>query len=208
MTDRPAIKPLEWIEHGDQDFVWHRATPPIGFRYNIEDDGFSEKKHHLTVGQLVIGNFDTLYEAKAAAQQDYERRIRSCLLDKPEAVEGGAEYGKGLRDGVREAIQIASEQAALMADLAIEGLPENSGTRQAMEAALTRFATTLRDTLSALSPSDTAPTSTDRPEFWEQNCQYLLDIFDNHGFMASDLAEEDEDLIAEIRAHLKVNFNG
>ncbi|WP_457659546.1 hypothetical protein [Sinorhizobium medicae] len=95
-----------------------------------------------------------------------------------------------------------------MADLAIEGLPENSGTRQAMEAALTRFATTLRDTLSALSPSDTAPTSTDRPEFWEQNCQYLLDIFDNHGFMASDLAEEDEDLIAEIRAHLKVNFNG
>ncbi|WP_457659547.1 hypothetical protein [Sinorhizobium medicae] len=89
MTDRPAIKPLEWIEHGDQDFVWHRATPPIGFRYNIEDDGFSEKKHHLTVGQLVIGNFDTLYEAKAAAQQDYERRIRSCLLDKPEAVEGG-----------------------------------------------------------------------------------------------------------------------
>lgn len=65
-------------------------------------------------------------------------------------------YEKGLRDGIREAIQIASEQAALMADLAIEGLPENSSNRQAMEAALTRFSTTLRDTLSALSvaPAD------------------------------------------------------
>jgi hypothetical protein len=74
-----SVKPLEWVEHGDRDFIWHRAMPPIGSRYNIEDDGFSEKKHHLTVGQLVIGNFDVLDEAKAAAQSDYEQRIMSAV---------------------------------------------------------------------------------------------------------------------------------
>ncbi|TBG78575.1 hypothetical protein ELG76_03955 [Rhizobium leguminosarum] len=90
-TELPAVKvkALEWIEHGDLDFVWHRAMPPIGFRYNIEDDGFSEKKHHLTVGQLVIGNFDTLDEAKTAAQQDYSARILSALTLKDDPGNGG-----------------------------------------------------------------------------------------------------------------------
>lgn len=73
------VKPLEWVEHGDQDFVWYRAMTTVGLRYNVEDDGFSEKKFHLTVGQLVLGNFDVLDEAKAAAQADYERRILSAL---------------------------------------------------------------------------------------------------------------------------------
>ncbi|RVQ10046.1 hypothetical protein [Sinorhizobium meliloti] len=34
-----------------------------------------------------IGDFDTQEGAKAAAQSDFASRIRSCLLDKPEAVE-------------------------------------------------------------------------------------------------------------------------
>lgn len=78
-AERVKVKPLEWVEHGDRDLVWHRAMPPIGFRYNIEDDGFAEKKLTLTVGQLVVGNFDVLDEAKAAAQADYDRRVLSCL---------------------------------------------------------------------------------------------------------------------------------
>lgn len=78
-TPAISVKLLEWVEHGDLDFVWHRANPPIGPRYNIEDDGFSEKKNHLTAGQLVIGNFETLDEAKAAAQADFAERILSCL---------------------------------------------------------------------------------------------------------------------------------
>lgn len=89
------VKPLEWVEHGDQDFVWHRAMSPIGYRYNIEDDGFSEKKHHLTVGQLVLGNFETLDEAKAAAQGDYDDRVLSCVAINAECTrnsEGARRY--------------------------------------------------------------------------------------------------------------------
>lgn len=60
------------------------------------------------------------------------------------------EYEKGVRDGINQAMQIAIEQAGLMADLAIEGLPEASRNRGAMEAALTRFSQTLRVTLEDL----------------------------------------------------------
>ena len=74
------VIPLDWVEHGDRDFVWYRAISPAGYRYNIEDDGFSEKKHHLTVGQLVLGNFETLKDAQDAAQADYERRILSAIV--------------------------------------------------------------------------------------------------------------------------------
>lgn len=101
-TELPAVKvkALEWVEHGDLDFVWHRAMPPIGFRYNIEDDGFSEKKHHLTVGQLVIGNFDTLDEAKTAAQQDYSARILSALVPSTPAESRCEELVKALEEAL------------------------------------------------------------------------------------------------------------
>jgi hypothetical protein len=75
-----SIKPLEWVEHGDDAFEWHRAIPPVGNRYNIEDDGFSAKRLTLTVGQLVIGNFEKLETAKSAAQSHYEAAIRSALV--------------------------------------------------------------------------------------------------------------------------------
>ncbi|MDO9416979.1 hypothetical protein [Pararhizobium sp.] len=78
-TGKVRVKELVWVEHGDLDFVWHRAVSLIGYHYNIEDDGFSEKKYHLTVGQLVMGNFHTLDEAKSAAQADCEQRILSAI---------------------------------------------------------------------------------------------------------------------------------
>ncbi|MRN68005.1 hypothetical protein [Brucella sp. 10RB9213] len=62
-----------------------------------------------------------------------------------------SEYDRGVRDGIDQALEIATGQAGLMADLALEGLPENARGREAMEAALTRFADTLRVTLSDLS---------------------------------------------------------
>lgn len=39
-------------------------------------------------------------------------------------------------------------------------------------------------------------------EDWKLNCQYLLDILDNQGFMSSDLGEEDEAEIEGIRSAL------
>lgn len=59
-------------------------------------------------------------------------------------------YEKGVRDGVEEALRIATDQARMMADLAIEGLPDNARQREAMEAALARFSQGLRVTLEGL----------------------------------------------------------
>lgn len=65
-----------------------------------------------------------------------------------------SEYERGLRAGINEALIIAKDQAMLMADLAIEGLPENSSNRGAMEAALTRFSNSLAVTLEDLTSLD------------------------------------------------------
>jgi hypothetical protein len=60
-------------------------------------------------------------------------------------------HKRGLREGIDEALQIAVEQAGLMADLALEGVEENARVREAMEAALTRFSQKLAVTLADLS---------------------------------------------------------
>ncbi len=60
------------------------------------------------------------------------------------------EYARGVRDGLDEALQIARDQAKLMADLVLEGLPDNAREREAMEAALSRFAEKLSATLDYL----------------------------------------------------------
>lgn len=64
------------------------------------------------------------------------------------------EFERGLRAGIDEALTIAKEQAMLMADLAIEGLPENAPNRESMEAALTRFSHALAVTLEELTSID------------------------------------------------------
>lgn len=88
-------------------------------------------------------------------------RAVEALFSSPPRINCTDEYQRGMRDGVREAIQIASDQAALMADMALDGLPENSRNREAMEAALTRFSDTLHVTLDDLarpqSGDDEAP---------------------------------------------------
>ncbi|CCM66756.1 hypothetical protein [Sinorhizobium meliloti] len=76
------VKALEWRESrmGTGSLV---APHPFGENYVV---------HQTAEGYRSVGRgFHTLDEAKAAAQSDFESRIRSCLLDKPEAVEGDSE---------------------------------------------------------------------------------------------------------------------
>ncbi|WP_201270452.1 hypothetical protein [Sinorhizobium meliloti] len=85
MTDRPAIKPLEWKKIKVDGEIMFRARKPFGSSYYITE--------LLEAYDWNGQTFDTIEAAKAAAQSDYESRIRSCLLDKPEAVEGEPNQG-------------------------------------------------------------------------------------------------------------------
>lgn len=74
------VKALEWEDEDEgQGLECWRARPPLGPIYTLEDDGFSSLKYHVTANQLVLGTFKDLATAKAAAQADYEARIRAAL---------------------------------------------------------------------------------------------------------------------------------
>lgn len=91
-----GVKALEWKEDQDDDGTEiHRTRGgEVNLPYTIYEDGFTSKPFGLTLNQLRIGSFDTVPEAKAAAQADYERRIRSALIDppSPQAVPSVREY--------------------------------------------------------------------------------------------------------------------
>lgn len=81
-----AIKQLEWRDHRPDSFpepAWSAQTP-FGF-YNIEEVSASDcpayvvrlHAHHF------IADKDSLDDAKAAAQQHYEKCIRSALYTAP-----------------------------------------------------------------------------------------------------------------------------
>ncbi|WP_318870083.1 hypothetical protein [Sinorhizobium meliloti] len=97
MMDRPAIKPLEWAgspEWKTGEFVTEWFVFSVAGHYRLwHDDTVTPAVWHVSypVGseQPYEGTeHPNIEEAKAAAQSDYASRIRSCLLDKPEAVEG------------------------------------------------------------------------------------------------------------------------
>lgn len=88
MTDRPAIKPLEWEHMCDEDGDWLQAATP----FHTWCIAFNPK-HKLPWVMTPFGlgldsNYATQETAKAAAQAHHEKSIRSCLIDKPEAGEG------------------------------------------------------------------------------------------------------------------------
>ncbi|ASQ10188.1 hypothetical protein CDO22_17960 [Sinorhizobium meliloti] len=90
MTDRPAIKPLEW----EYRHIPHRTYPQwkaetIVGRYVVVDT--AKTVEWYLDGKTQVHDTSSIEAAKAAAQSDYASRIRSCLLDKPEAVEGEGE---------------------------------------------------------------------------------------------------------------------
>lgn len=95
MTDRPAIKPLVW---GKTSYGTPEVNTVVGvYRLNRAGDGGwrVSVKSEVLFDSDGRTNFATIEAAKAAAQADYEARIRSCLLDKPEAVEGDGAWDGG-----------------------------------------------------------------------------------------------------------------
>ncbi|WP_192936978.1 hypothetical protein [Sinorhizobium meliloti] len=143
MTDRPAIKPLEWRGSA--------AYSPIG-DYSIDKDFDEEMTGSPWVCWWMddnLGHFQTLDEAKAAAQSDFASRIRSCLIDKPEAVEATSPQSNllsELRELVDRAQAIiststypnwhASAEAALAANTT--AAPESSAARAPLTGPSTR----------------------------------------------------------------------
>jgi hypothetical protein len=80
------VKPLEWEMFWKQDEE-HReiANPPIGDSYHVSARGW-------WFGLDVLNKCDGIEAAKAAAQADYEARIRSALFAAPQpAAEAGAQ---------------------------------------------------------------------------------------------------------------------
>lgn len=78
----PKVKPLEWRVEGENrngPWLWEASSIVKGYTIRHMPNELYKLDGH--------GEWATLKAAKAAAQSDYEARIRSCLLDKPEAVE-------------------------------------------------------------------------------------------------------------------------
>lgn len=92
-----AIKPLKWRDQRGHSFpdIWDAVTP-CGV-YEIEERSASDSPAYVVTGPLYafISDKDSLDEAKAAAQTDYEKRIRSTLYAEPQA---------SVRDAVLEAL--------------------------------------------------------------------------------------------------------
>jgi hypothetical protein len=76
------VKPLEWRDHRPDSFpepAWSAQTP-FGF-YNIEEVSASDSPAYVVRlhAHHFVADKDGLDEAKAAAQSDYEQRIRSAI---------------------------------------------------------------------------------------------------------------------------------
>lgn len=70
----PKIKQLEWNFYG----LYYLAQTPFG-RYTFEENEKNENVCDLRFGNLLLRNNIPVNEAKAAAQADFEKRIKECL---------------------------------------------------------------------------------------------------------------------------------
>ena len=68
----PKIKQLEWVE----DYGYIKAEMPF-FKYMVPIIG--KKASLIFYGNKGVLTFDTVDDAKAAAQADFERRVKECL---------------------------------------------------------------------------------------------------------------------------------
>lgn len=76
MTTAIAVKPLEWREEPIPP-AWESLASSVVGLYCIPHGG---NRFYLKLrDKVVLGDYPTLAKAKAAAQADYERRIRSAL---------------------------------------------------------------------------------------------------------------------------------
>ncbi len=90
------VKPLVWRDHRPDSFpepAWSAQTP-FGF-YNIEEVSASDSPAYVVRlhAHHFVADKDSLDDAKAAAQADYEARIKSALVEVPAAA------------GMREALE-------------------------------------------------------------------------------------------------------
>lgn len=79
VAEAVKVKPLEWQEQSDSSgemSYWGHHQFGV---YAVNRDYFSVVPWELLAGGRVIGNYDTVEAAKAAAQSYYEQRILSAL---------------------------------------------------------------------------------------------------------------------------------
>ena len=77
----PKIKQLEWDVHGPIHYV--NQYNPIGYTAAITKWAFGEKQYSVRLGlndSNSIKIFNTLEEAKDFVQQDFEKRVKECLI--------------------------------------------------------------------------------------------------------------------------------
>lgn len=77
----PKVKQLEWDVLYSSHYV--KDTNPIGYRAKISEWHISTPKYVLSFahsGEINAKIYDTLEEAKAAAQEDFEQRVKECLI--------------------------------------------------------------------------------------------------------------------------------
>lgn len=68
MSLQIKVKPLVWDEHNRADI------------YSVKEYfGQGPTDYFLSRGTRIVGNFNTVTEAKAAAQADHERRVREAI---------------------------------------------------------------------------------------------------------------------------------
>lgn len=93
-TEHVLVKPLSWVQNWPNDPLTAFASADhINRTYTVDRDG---SRFYVSSGVSpydsmsdAIGNFGSFEEAKAAAQSDYEQRIRSALHPAPDAREAG-----------------------------------------------------------------------------------------------------------------------
>lgn len=105
------VKPLEWIKGKKPDFsgnvFWRGQTAfDWGYRIYSEDDKYVLRDQNL--------DFANLEDAQAAAQADYERRIRSALSPAP-AMAGWRKVLEALRKLTNEADGLSFREAEIKA---------------------------------------------------------------------------------------------
>jgi hypothetical protein len=123
----PVVKALEWNEYEREGAIdeWDAQAGPFGDFYRIETQfhGFSVERCDGTK----LGKYDTPDLAKAAAQTDFETRIRSTLVSPPAPVVKApfkfARYVDGIRRAEGVTINLAKDLSEAM-DAAARLCPE------------------------------------------------------------------------------------
>ena len=104
-VDAVAVKALPWsAPHPNTTFPsWHAQMPALRIGYSIKTGEMQLRGEFALFadfgsGSRWVSGHDTLDAAKAAAQADYEARIRSALTPAPTPVEAGGEAAQELLD--------------------------------------------------------------------------------------------------------------